>query len=77
MKCCLRHRSIWKEKKRQAGTSSKCPAFDMKLESLIPVLRGEIPLKAHAHRADDIFTAIRIAKEFHLKLTLEHCTEGL
>jgi len=36
----------------------------------------KIPLKAHVHRADDIFTAIRIAKEFDLKLTLDHCTEG-
>ena len=42
----------------------------------IPVFRGEIPLKAHAHRADDILTAIRIAKEFNLKMTLDHCTEG-
>ncbi len=50
--------------------------FDMKLESLIPVVKGELPVKAHAHRADDIFTAIRIAKEFDLKMTLEHCTEG-
>ena len=55
---------------------SKMPSFDMKLEALIPVLRGEIPLKAHAHRADDICTAIRIAKEFGVKLTIEHCTEG-
>ena len=54
----------------------KGPKFDMKLEALVPVLRGEIPLKAHAHRADDICTAIRIAKEFGVKLTLEHCTEG-
>ena len=52
------------------------PAFDMKLEALIPVLRGQIPLKAHAHRADDIFTAIRIADEFGVRLTLEHTTEG-
>lgn len=55
---------------------SKQPKFDMKLEALIPVLKGEIPLKAHAHRADDICTAIRIAKEFGVKMTLEHCTEG-
>lgn len=55
---------------------SKKPAYDMKLEALLPVMRKEIPLKAHAHRADDIITAIRIAKEFDLKLTLEHCTEG-
>ena len=48
----------------------------MRHEALIPVLRGEIPLKAHAHRAYDILTAIRIAKEFGVKLTLEHCTEG-
>lgn len=52
------------------------PEFDIKLESLLPVLRGELPLKAHAHRADDILTAIRIAKEFGVKLTIEHCTEG-
>lgn len=55
---------------------SKKPGFDMKLEALVPVIRGEIPLKAHAHRADDICTAIRIAKEFGVKLTIEHCTEG-
>ncbi len=55
---------------------SKRPRFDIKMEALIPVLRGEIPLKAHAHRADDICTAIRIAKEFGVKLTIEHCTEG-
>ena len=54
----------------------KEPKFDMKLESMLPVMRGEIPLKAHAHRSDDIFTSIRIAKEFGLKLTLDHCTDG-
>lgn len=50
--------------------------FDMKYEAMIPVLEGKIPLKIHAHRADDICTAIRIAKEFNVKLTIEHCTEG-
>ena len=55
---------------------SKQPKFDMKMEALIPVLKGEMPLKAHAHRADDICTSIRIAKEFGVKMTLEHCTEG-
>ncbi len=58
---------------KEAG---KNPPFDMKLEALVPVLKGELPLKAHAHRSDDIFTAIRIAKEFHLKMTLDHCTDG-
>ena len=48
----------------------------MKLEAMLPVMRGEIPLKAHAHRADDILTSIRIAKEFGVKLTLDHCTDG-
>jgi len=52
------------------------PEFDMKLDALLKVINREIPLKAHAHRADDILTAIRIAKEFNLRLTIEHCTEG-
>ena len=65
------------EKKEAAGEDiSKKPAFDMKLEALIPVLKKEIPLKAHAHASEDIFTALRIAKEFDLKITLEHVTEG-
>ena len=54
----------------------KKPAFDMKLEAMIPVLEKKIPLKAHAHQANDILTAIRIAKEFDIDMTLEHCTEG-
>ena len=56
--------------------AGKDPAFDMKLEAMIPVMAGEIPLKCHAHRADDILTAVRIAKEFGLKATLDHCTDG-
>ena len=56
--------------------NGKNPGFDMKLEAMIPVLKGELPLKAHAHRADDIFTAIRIAKEFGVGITLDHCTDG-
>ena len=55
---------------------SKLPPYDAKLEAMLPVIRGELPLKAHAHRADDIFTAIRIAKEFGVGLTIEHCTDG-
>lgn len=60
----------------QDKEDGKNPAFDMKLEAMIPVLKGQIPLKAHAHRADDILTSIRIAKEFGVKLTLDHCTDG-
>ncbi|MBE6557815.1 MAG: amidohydrolase [Ruminococcaceae bacterium] len=60
----------------QDKEDGKNPAFDMKLEAMIPVIKGEIPLKAHAHRADDILTSIRIAKEFGVGLTLDHCTDG-
>ena len=60
----------------QEKKEGKNPKFDMKLEAMIPVIEGEIPLKAHAHRADDVFTSIRIAKEFGVKLTLDHCTDG-
>ena len=56
--------------------ASEDKAFDMKLESMVKVLKREIPLKVHVHRADDIFTALRIAKEFDLDLTIDHCTEG-
>ncbi|MEG1879948.1 MAG: amidohydrolase family protein, partial [Oscillospiraceae bacterium] len=52
------------------------PDLDVKSEALIPLLEHEIPIHAHVHRADDIFTAIRIAKEFELDLVLVHCTEG-
>ena len=52
------------------------PKYDAKMEAMLPVMRKEIPLKAHAHRADDILTSIRIAKEFGVKMTLDHCTEG-
>lgn len=64
------------EKKENAEDPSKKPDYDIKMEALIPVLKKEIPLKAHAHRADDIFTALRIAKEFDVDITLDHCTEG-
>ncbi len=56
--------------------NNKKPAIDVKLEAMLPVIHKEIPLKAHAHRADDIFTALRIAKEFDVDITLDHCTEG-
>ena len=58
------------------GDITKMPAFDIKLNALIPVLEKKIPLKAHAHQADDMLTALRIAREFDVDITLEHCTEG-
>ncbi len=54
----------------------KAPERDLKMEVLARVLRREIPVRAHAHRADDIITALRIADEFNLDITIEHCTEG-
>lgn len=50
--------------------------LDFRYECWLPVLKREIPLKAHVHRTDDILTAVRIAKEFGLRMTLDHCSEG-
>ncbi|MBE6116002.1 MAG: amidohydrolase [Erysipelotrichaceae bacterium] len=64
-------------KKEKAGDDIfKQPGFDFKCEAMIPVLKKEIPLKIHAHQANDILTAIRLAKEFDVNLTIEHVTEG-
>lgn len=52
------------------------PSYDPKLEAMEPVIRRQLPLKVHAHRSDDIFTAIRIAKEFDIRIMLDHCTDG-
>ncbi|WP_295561260.1 amidohydrolase [uncultured Holdemanella sp.] len=59
--------------KKEAG---KDVAYDQKLEAMIPVIKKELPLKCHAHRADDILTAIRIAKEENIKITLDHVTDA-
>ena len=73
----LRRELLFKTRRyMEDKAAGKNPGFDMKLESMIPVLEGKIPLKAHAHRADDILTSIRIAKEFGVRITLDHCTDG-
>ena len=59
--------------KKEAG---KDVAYDQKLEAMIPVIKKEIPLKCHAHRADDILTVIRIAKEYDIEVTLDHVTDA-
>lgn len=61
---------------RAGDDAEKRPARDLKLEALIPVLKKEIPIRMHAHRADDIATALRVAKEFDINLTLEHASEA-
>ncbi|MBM6775351.1 amidohydrolase [Olsenella profusa] len=69
-------RDYGERKRAAAGDASKLPAYNQKWEALLPVLDGTIPLKAHAHQANDIFTALRIAHEFGVRITLEHVTEG-
>ena len=63
----------YKKEKENGGDDFK---EDFRMEPWLPVLNHEIPLKAHVHRTDDIFTAIRIAKEYGLMMTLDHCSEG-
>ena len=72
----MQARDYGARKQAANGDITKMPAYNQKLEALLPVLAREIPLKVHAHQANDIFTALRIAREFDLRLTLEHVTEG-
>ncbi|HBC94597.1 MAG TPA: amidohydrolase [Pelotomaculum sp.] len=62
--------------KAQNYLKKEHPEKDLKMESLSRVLKREVPLRVHAHRADDIMTAVRIAGEFGARLVIEHCTEG-
>ncbi len=66
----------YEKKKESAQEQGEVFETDFEMECWLPVLRREIPLKAHVHRVDDIFTAVRIAKEFGLRITLDHCSEG-
>jgi len=65
-----------KEKPRENEGEDKIPDTDVKLEVLVKVLKRDLPVHAHCHRADDIVTAIRVAEEFNLRLVLIHATEG-
>ena len=67
---------IKKQDAIKSESFNKMPQFNMKYEALIPVLEGKLKAHIHCHRADDIFTAIRIGKEFNLDFVLIHCTEG-
>lgn len=67
------HQAVQYKKDKESG---KITAEDFEMEPWIPVLNKEIPLKAHAHRADDILTAIRIAREFDVDITIDHGTES-
>ena len=65
-----------KQSKAENDPDMDMPDFDAKLEALVGVLRGELPVHCHAHRADDIATAVRICREFGLRLVVVHGTEG-
>ncbi len=65
-----------KQAKAQDDPDTDPPDFDPKLEALLPVLRGILPAHFHAHRADDIATAVRISREFGLNFAIVHGTEG-
>ena len=65
-----------KLRRAQEDEEEDKPDYDAKLEALLPVVRGELPVHIHAHRADDIATGIRIAKEFGLKCVIVHGTEA-
>ncbi len=69
-------KNYMEKKERCADDPEKMPELDLRLEALIPVLKKEIPFRAHAHRADDVVTAIRICEEFDVEMSWEHATEG-
>ena len=65
-----------KQSKAEEDPDEDVPDYDAKLEALAPVATGALPAHFHAHRADDIATAVRISGEFGLKLVVVHGTEG-
>lgn len=69
-------KNYMEKKERYADDPEKMPEVDLRLEALIPVLKKEIPFRAHAHRADDVATAIRVCEEFGVDMSWEHATEG-
>ncbi len=69
-------KNYMEKKEMYADDPEKKPELDLRLEALIPVLKKEIPFRAHAHRADDVATAIRICEEFDVEMSWEHATEG-
>lgn len=72
----LKGQAYLKKLEKAQDDPDKLPDRDLRMEAIARVLRKEIPLRTHAHRADDIITALRIAEEFDIDLTIEHCTEG-
>ena len=73
---CLQDAIDYKIAKESAQKKNEPFKKDFGMEAMVRVIDGEIPIKAHCHRSDDICTAIRICKEFGVKATLDHCTDG-
>ncbi|MFH2111329.1 MAG: amidohydrolase [Candidatus Bathyarchaeota archaeon] len=69
-------KNYMEKKEKFVDEPDKQPEYDIRLEPLVPVLKREIPLRAHAHRADDVATAVRICEEFGVDMSWEHATEG-
>lgn len=74
---CIEDALDYRHHKEEAAKSGSYFRTDMGMENMLPLLNREIPLHAHVHRADDICTAIRIAREYNLRLVLVHCTDGV
>lgn len=73
---CLQDAVDYKAEKEEALKKGDHFKIDLGMEAMVRVIDGEIPIKAHCHRSDDICTAIRICKEFGVRATLDHCTDG-
>lgn len=74
---CIEDALDYRHHKEEAAKLGSYFRTDMGMENMLPLLNREIPLHAHVHRADDICTAIRIAREYNLRLVLVHCTDGV
>lgn len=74
---CIEDALEYRHHKEEAAKSGSYFRTDMGMENMLSLLNREIPLHAHVHRADDICTAIRIAREYNLRLVLVHCTDGV
>lgn len=77
LRMCFEEALDYRQRKFEAEKKDTHFKKDMGMENVLLVLNGEIPIHAHAHRADDICTAIRIAKEYEVGLVLIHCTDGI
>lgn len=75
-KAFLAAKDYMRKKELSRDNPEKRPDLDLRYESIARVLRKEIPLRVHCHRADDILTCLRIAREFNIDVSIEHCTEG-